>query len=182
MKNYEAVIIAVVGVLLYAVALPVFAAVFSFAPVTVNPSRGYVYYDDAIRSLGVGSSTPYATISAQGYDVQTSPIIALASSTGKFQWGVDKNGTVMLGVQNSQNGNMSNGTTTLVAGISTVSTSRVAADSMIEMYYCNTVSPVNLGATTLSVQTKSAGVSFVASSSSRLDTSTICWEIKKPAY
>jgi hypothetical protein len=132
--------------------------------------------------LGIGTTTPWGTLSVTGTSGQTSPLFMLATSTGgSGVFGVNFNGAPMLSVQNSVNLNRCVGTTTLSSGTATISTQCIAAgDNVSFSIYGQTASI--LGSAAYSVKTITAGTSFVASSTLSTDNRTLWWEIKKPIY
>lgn len=141
-----------------------------------------VYIDTTSLAIGIGSTTPYASFGIKGTTAQQQPLLVIASSTDLLYFGINASGTPIMMTSNASHGNLSFGTTTLAAGVSTVSTKVVQSDSMIMLHYCGTKTPVETTATNLSVKTKTVGTSFVASSTSVADTSVICWQVMNPVY
>lgn len=131
---------------------------------------------NAVRFSATGSTTPnngfylpatntlgWATNSTQRLTINASGQVALQ--------------TVGAGLSIKEGSNAKMGTATLVAGAATVSTTAVTATSRIFV-----LSQVDGGTPGyLRVSTRTAGTSFVITSGSALDTSTVAWMIVEPS-
>ncbi len=147
---------------------------------------------DTTGNWGLGTTTPWGTLSIQGaagsLSATSKPFISIASSTQKTLWGIDQWGAIQVGVQNTSitgDGNRCVGTSTLSSGLVTVSTGCVAAGDMIWIQRFGGVSgqAVNVNAAAAyTVKTITGGTSFVASSSLVTDSSVIMWKIEHPQF
>lgn len=81
------------------------------------------------------------------------------------------------GLQIKEGTNAAMGTATLVAGTVTVNTTRVTANSRIQL----TAQTSGGGPGALRVSARTAGTSFTITSTSGTDTSLVAWEITEPA-
>jgi hypothetical protein len=88
-------------------------------------------------------------------------------------------GTVGVGLAIKEGVNATSGAVTLVAGTATVATTKVTANSRIQL------TPQSLGTVTapkaVGVTTRTPGTSFVVTSADATDTSIIAWTIVEPA-